>query len=61
MRFFDDSGLGDLIRQRVFPIDPDCGRQMAESIQQLGILERGAERDAITGRNHETLWERSEN
>ena len=61
MRFFEDSGLGDLIRQRVFPIDPDCGRQMAESIQRLGVLERRAERDAITGRNHETLWERVTN
>ncbi len=61
MRFFEDSGLGDLIRQRVYPIDPDCGRQMAESIHRLGVLERRAERDAITGRNHETLWERAEN
>ena len=57
-RCFEDSGLGDLIRQRVFPVDPDCGRQMAESIQQLAVLERKAERDAITGRNYETLWER---
>ncbi len=61
MRFFEDSGLGDLIRQRVVPIDPDCTRQVAESIQQLGVLERRAERDAITGRNHETLWERAVN
>jgi hypothetical protein len=32
---------------------------MAESIQQLAVLERKAEHDAITGRNYETLWERA--
>jgi hypothetical protein len=61
IRFFEDSGLGDLIRHRVYPIDPDCGRQMAESLYKLIVLERRAERDAITGRHYETLWERSDN
>jgi hypothetical protein len=61
MRFFEESGLGDLIRNRVYPISEDCGRQMAESIHRLHVLERKAEREAIIGRNYHTLWERNAN
>lgn len=62
IRFFEDSGLGELIRTRVYPIDPESGTtQVADSIHQLHILERRAERDAIIGRNYHPLWERSPN
>lgn len=61
IRYFEDAGLGDMIRQRVYPedtIDGDIGRQMAESMYKLITLERQSEYDAITGRNYHTLWER---
>jgi len=57
IRFFEESGLGDMIRHRVYPIDPECGHQMAQAIMRLHVLERKAEFDAIRGRNYHTLWE----
>jgi hypothetical protein len=59
IRFFEESGLGDIVRQRVYSVDSDCGPQMAESMIQLIRLERRAELDAITGHNYHTLWERT--
>lgn len=61
LRYFEDSGLGDMIRDRVCPISEECESQVTRGIQQLKALERKAERDAIAGRNYQTLWERSDN
>lgn len=58
MSYFDESGLGEIVRRRIYPLDPEVGHQVAESMWQLIQLERQATRDAITGRNHHTLWER---
>lgn len=54
IRYFEESGLGSIIRNRVSGQADD---QVAEAVQQLIHLERLAERDAITGRNYHTLWE----
>ena len=59
MRFFEESGLGDIVRQRVDSIDTDCGPQMNEAMARLTTLERKAEFDAITGRNYHTIWEQT--
>jgi hypothetical protein len=61
LRYFEESGLGDMIRDRVCPIAAECETQVREGIHQLRVLERKAEGDAITGRNYQTLWERSDN
>jgi len=57
VRYFEESGLGELIRQRLSSEDAD--RQLAESEQGLYTLERRAEVDAILGRNYHSLWERA--
>ena len=57
VRYFEESGLGELIRQRLSSEDAD--RQLAESEQSLYALERRAEVDAILGRNYHSLWERA--
>jgi hypothetical protein len=57
VRYFEESGLGDMIRQRLSSEDAD--RQLAESVQSLYVLERRAEVDAILGRNYHSLWERA--
>jgi hypothetical protein len=57
VRYFEESGLGELIRQRLSSEDAD--RQLAESEQSLYVLERRAEVDAILGRNYHSLWERA--
>jgi hypothetical protein len=61
LRYFEDCGLGDMIRHRTFPHgeSEDIGRQMAESMHSLIALERQSEYDAIHGRNYHTLWERA--
>lgn len=56
--YMDESGLGDIIRRRVYPLDESAGTQMAESMWRMITLERQATADAITGRNHHTIWER---
>ncbi|HUF54491.1 MAG TPA: hypothetical protein VMR52_12060 [Dehalococcoidia bacterium] len=61
LRYFEDSGLGDMIRQRVCPVSEACEDEVRRSIHQLRVLERRAEHDAISGRNYQTLWERSDN
>jgi hypothetical protein len=58
IRYLEESGLGDLIRNRVYPLDVET-REIADSLAQLRRLERKAEHDAITGRNYHTLWERN--
>ncbi len=56
--YLEDSGVMDKIRHRVYPIDLDCGRQVADVMYRLTLLEQQAVRDAITGKNYHTLWER---
>ncbi len=60
VRYFEESGLGQIIRERVYTEDLDgsVGHQVAESMHKLFLLERQSEFDAITGRNYHTLWER---
>jgi hypothetical protein len=60
VRYFEESGLGQMIRERVYTQDLEgsVGKQVAESIYTLFQLERQSEIDAITGRNYQTLWER---
>jgi hypothetical protein len=57
--YLEDSGLMDRIRHRVYPIDADGGKQLARVIWKLHQLEGNAVRDAITGKNHHTIWEAS--
>ncbi|MEO8458085.1 MAG: hypothetical protein ABI559_09760 [Chloroflexota bacterium] len=62
VRYFEESGLGQIIRERIYPLDSDgnVGREVAESMRKLFTLERQSEFDAITGRNYHTLWQREE-
>jgi len=62
MRYVDESGLGEMIRHRVYPEDEtgEIGRQVAQAMMKLHVLEQRATFDAIHGRNYHTLWERSE-
>jgi len=57
MRFFEESGVADKIRQRVgggaFPESDDT---MDAALAELRGLERTAVADAITGKNCHTLW-----
>lgn len=59
IRYFEESGLADMIRRRLYPLSEDCPRQMAEAMQSLAALEHKADMDAILGRNYHTLWERT--
>ena len=59
MRFLEECGLGDMIRQRVDPVGTESGGEMAASVLRLHQLERKAEFDAIKGRNFHTIWERT--
>ena len=61
IRYFEDCGLGDMIRHRVYPLDENAeiGHQMGEAMIRLITLERQSEYDAIHGRNYHTLWERT--
>lgn len=62
VRYLEDSGLMDRIRQRVYPLDnTDDGavsHMVTESMYRLHMLEGKATIDAITGRNYHTIWER---
>jgi hypothetical protein len=62
MNYLDESGLGKLIRERVYPEDEtgQIGRQVAKSMIRLHLLEQRATYDAVHGRNYHTLWERTE-
>jgi hypothetical protein len=59
VRYFDESGLGDMVRRRVYSDDEsgEVGRQMAKAMIRLHMLENTATFDAIHGRNYHTLWE----
>lgn len=54
--YFEESGVGDMIRRRIYPIEPETGSQMAHAMVQLYQLERRAVADAITGRNCHAIW-----
>jgi hypothetical protein len=60
LRYLDESGLGDMVRRRVYAEDEtgEIGRQVAHSVVRLHTLEQRATYDAIHGRNYHTLWER---
>jgi hypothetical protein len=61
VRYFEESGLGQIIRERVYTADTiegNAGRDVAESMYRLFQLERQSEFDAIKGKNFHTLWER---
>jgi hypothetical protein len=62
VRHLDESGLGDIIRRRVYAEEEtgEVGRQMAKATIRLQMLEQRATFDAIHGRNYHTLWEREE-
>lgn len=59
IRYFEESGLGEIIRQRLYPTGDATAPQVAAAIHNLYVLERRAEHDAITGENYHTLWERT--
>ena len=56
VRFLEECGLMDKIRQRLYVAEAECGRMVAESIVRLHQLENRAVHDAITGDNYHTLW-----
>lgn len=58
IQYMEECGLSEIIRHRIYPNDPQAGKQVAESIHHLFRLERQATYDAITGRNYHTLWQR---
>jgi hypothetical protein len=59
VRYLEESGFGDMIRQRVYALGfEQVGGEMASSMLELFRLEQQATFDAIHGRNHHTLWER---
>jgi hypothetical protein len=60
VRYFEESGLGQIIRERVNPGDPESTRQVAESVHRLLVLEHQSTIDAITGKNYHTIWQREE-
>jgi hypothetical protein len=59
VRYFDESGLGEMVRRRVYAEDEtgEVGRHMAASMVRLHTLEQRATFDAIHGRNYHTLWD----
>ena len=60
IRYLEESGMMDRIRQRIYPLDienGEIGRSVAESMTRLHTLEHKATIDAISGRNYHTLWE----
>ena len=60
VRYFDESGLGQMIRNRIYALGfEQVGGEMAHAMYALHRLEQQATFDAIHGRNHHTLWERS--
>ena len=60
LSYLEESGLMDRVRQRIYPLDEgESGRQVAQAMYRLTMLERKATRDAVTGKNYHTLWERA--
>lgn len=60
IRYFEESGVAEMVRRRIYPVAPDSGDQMTESLDRLRALEREAVGDAITGRNCHTIWPREQ-
>jgi hypothetical protein len=56
--YLEESGVMDQIRKRIYPQDPERGRQVAHVLYQLHVMEQQAVQDAISGKNYHTLWER---
>jgi hypothetical protein len=57
LRYFEESGLGQIIRERV---RPEAYSQVAESMHRLFGLEHQSTIDAVTGKNYHTIWQREE-
>jgi hypothetical protein len=57
LRYFEESGLGQIIRERVHP---EADSQVAESMHRLFALEHQSTIDAVTGKNYHTIWQREE-
>ena len=60
LRYFEESGLGQIIRERISPAHPEAGSQVAESMHRLFALEHQSTIDAVTGKNYHTIWQREE-
>jgi hypothetical protein len=60
IRYMTESGLGDMIRRRLTEVHPDAAAAVDASLTHLQQLEDKAVRDAITGRNYHTVWQRVE-
>lgn len=60
VEYLEDSGIMDRVRRRIYAQDETgaFGRSVARSMFQLHTNERRAIRDAITGKNYHTVWER---
>lgn len=57
MRFLEESGVADKIRQRLGgSMFPESGQTMDVALAELRGLERTAVADAIAGKNCHTLW-----
>ena len=59
--YLEESAMMDRIRQRIYPLDAEdgkIGQSVDEAMWNLTVRERKATRDAITGQNYHTLWER---
>ena len=55
LRYFEESGLGQIIRERVHS---EAGNQVIESMHRLFALEHQSTIDAVTGKNYHTIWQR---
>jgi hypothetical protein len=55
LRYFEESGLGQIIRERVHS---EAGNQVTESMHRLFALEHQSTIDAVTGKNYHTIWQR---
>ena len=61
VRYLEESGMMDRIRQRIYPLDTEdgnIGRSVAESMCPPPRPRKRATFDAIRGHNYHTLWER---
>lgn len=56
IRYLRECGLADRIRDRLTSAWSDAGEAFDIEMAQIERLERRAAIDAITGKNHHTLW-----
>lgn len=61
IRYFEDSGLRDMIHRRIVAVDSEAEAQVEAAVHRLFVLEHKANVDAIRGVNYHALWERSHN